>query len=314
MKRMLSFISDQRLPNFIPINEPATRPDALHLVYTPRVDTMRQRYDDLRRVLTKVFPEVRLEDPLEVDDAYDGRGIYEACAALLRRHPHDSWSLNATGGTKLMSAPAMDLFRREGWPVYYVDTPHDRIVQVRHDWSLEALAFVGTIGLETYFDLHGATVTVGKPRTRQERHLYETLKRLDWSVFPSVVLSSNALVLAEYDVVGIRHYQMSVFECKRLRRLEASPHHTDDELRKAQRRQRSDVSEDLMKLDQVRNHFGGPFGRIFWVLGGGYELTEHQAARIRQFRITLLREQDVPDLARHPERYGLPPRPLGGHP
>lgn len=68
MKRMISLISEHVLPNFIPINEPATRPHLLH--FTPRDANMVRRCDNLRNVIAARVLGLRTEDA-PIKDVYN---------------------------------------------------------------------------------------------------------------------------------------------------------------------------------------------------------------------------------------------------
>ena len=119
MKRMVCFISQQPLPNFIPINEPATRPDVLHAIFTPKIALMNQRWNDLRNIISNRFPSLELHG-IEIDDEYDAQTIKSRCENLLAKYPADNWSLNMTGGTKLMSSTAVNVFQQSNKDVFYV--------------------------------------------------------------------------------------------------------------------------------------------------------------------------------------------------
>ena len=105
MKRMLCFISDMILPNFIPLNEAATKPDVLHAIFTPSEKRMQKRLDDLKAVVKAKFPNLKIEE-VPISDAYDSAEIYRKCKGIVESNSNADWSLNATGGTKLMSSPA----------------------------------------------------------------------------------------------------------------------------------------------------------------------------------------------------------------
>jgi len=173
MKRMLCFISDQLLPNFIPVNETATRPDALHAVFTPSSPRMSEKWAGLKDVLARQFPALELEETVDVESAYNAADIMRKCEGLLEKYPEDDWSLNMTGGTKLMSAPAVEVFRRESKPIYYVETPRNLTLKISPDWTVTELPFTGFIDLATYFELFGRTVTVGKPKSGQEGAVFK---------------------------------------------------------------------------------------------------------------------------------------------
>jgi len=308
---MLCFISQQLLPNFITVNEETTRPEALHAVFTPRDRVMNERWKLLKDVLQRRFPNLQLHG-VEVVSAYDAQDIGQKCENLLRQYANDEWSLNMTGGTKLMSSPAVEVFRDKGRPIFYVETPRNLTLQVSPDWTVTEHPFKGVIDLDTYFALHGRAISVGTPRTGQEGELYKQLQKLDWSVWPSISLfdgsaPTTAAIMAEYDAIGIRFYQLFAFECKRLKL-------TSEAVKKGFVKQadldrmKDDILFDLYKLSQVQQSFGGPFGRSYWVFSGAAQISAVNQSRIRDFRITLIRGGDLNQIARSPEKFGLPPQ------
>ncbi|MBI4472334.1 MAG: DUF1887 family protein [Acidobacteria bacterium] len=315
MKRMICFISHQLLPNFIPVNEEATRPEALHAIFTPKDQMMRERRRLLKDVLGTKFPAIELHD-VEVGSAYDAKDIQQKCELLIRDHTTDEWSLNMTGGTKLMSSPAVEVFRQEQRPIYYVETPRNLTLQISADWTVTEHPFTGSIDLHTYFELYERTVTVGDPKSGQEGDVYRRLRKLAWQIWPSVCLfdkspsvgnpKAKGSQMAEYDAIAIRFYQLFAFECKRLTV-------TQEDVKKgrvhaaALARTKDDILFDLYKLSQIQQSFGGPFGKSYWVFSGDAKLREVDQARIKEFRITLVRGKEVQDIHRTPEKFGLPP-------
>lgn len=79
----------------------------------PTDANMVRRWDNLKNVIAAHFPNMRTEG-VPIKDAYDAQAILEQCASLIEDHPDDDWALNMTGGTKLMSAPAVEVFHRDG--------------------------------------------------------------------------------------------------------------------------------------------------------------------------------------------------------
>jgi hypothetical protein len=313
MKRMICLISHQLLPNFIPINEEATRPDALHAIFTPSNPAMQERWNSLKKVLSKRFPALDFNE-VKVNDAYDASDIKQQCKKLLAAYPNDEWSLNMTGGTKLMSSPAVEVFHDANLPIYYVETERERMLQISADWIVTFLPFTNSIDLQTYFELHGRTVKLGKPKTGQEGDIVKRLEKLDWQIWHSVTLyKSKAGVhlvtkgnqLAEYDAIGIRFYQLSAFECKRLNVNRESVRRgliKEEDLERAKK----DILLDLYKLSQVQKSFGGPFGKSYWIFSGRTPLSEENQERIREFGITLIRGNDINEIDKTPEKFKLP--------
>jgi hypothetical protein len=313
MKRMICFISGQLLPNFIPVNEQKTRPDVLHAVYTPSNPAMVRNWQRLRSTIEEAYPNIRFEET-PIENEYDSIKIKTECEGLLRDHPSDDWSLNATGGTKLMSSPAIDVFAKAHRPVYYVETPKNRMLSVQSDWNANSIPFESEISIETYFSLFGKYAEGGSVRTGQEKTVYGSLSKLDWTVWPSVSLydldkDGNQIRMAEFDAIGVKHYQLYAVECKRLtltRDRVTSGRVSEQQLQRA----KDDILIDLYKLAQVRQHFGGPFGKSYWVFSGKTELSGVNRKRIEDFGINLIQGKDINLIAKSPEKFGLPPARL----
>ncbi len=311
MKRMLCFISDMILPTFIPLNEEATKPDVLHAIFTPSETRMRKRLDDLETVVKNKFPNLKVEE-VPISDAYDSAQIYRKCKDVVEANPSADWSLNATGGTKLMSSPADEYFRDKNLAVYYVDTRKNCILQIAQDWSFNAIPFQNSIDVETYFALHGHKIKVDLPRTPQETRVYEQLKQLDWDVWASVNWlrpDDDKMQIAEYDIIGIKNYKMSVFECKRLninRKLVEIGRATQEELDRVE----NDILNDLYKLSQAQKSFGGFFSKIYWIFNGQAKINRTNYERIKEFNIKLIKGDEVNQLIQKADEFGFPSKKI----
>lgn len=196
MKRMLCIVSEQLLPNFIPLNEPATRPEVLHAIFTPSDGRMDDRWQLLKNIIAEQFPTILTQD-VPVADAYNPRLIQQTCADLIERFPDDEWTFNMTGGTKLMSSPAVEVFHQHGYPIYYVDTRDRLTLCVNADWRVQKIPFTGSLEIKTYFGIYGRQITVGQPRSGQEENVYRQLKKLEWQVWPSVHLMHKGQIQHE---------------------------------------------------------------------------------------------------------------------
>jgi len=309
MRRMLCFISDMILPNFIPLNEAATKPDVLHAIFTPSEARLQKRLDDLKTVVRKKFPQLEIKE-VPISDAYDSAQIYRKCKEVIEANPDADWSLNATGGTKLMSSPADEYFRDKNLAVYYVDTRKNCILKIAKDWSFTEIPFQNSIDVETYFALHGHKIRVETPRTDQETKVFNQLRMLDWDVWASVNWlrpDSDEMQIAEYDIIGIKDYKMSVFECKRLninRYSVASGIATQEELDKVE----NDILSDLYKLSQAQKSFGGFFSKIYWIFNGKAKINRTNYERIKEFNIRLIKGDEVTQLVQKASEFGFPPR------
>jgi hypothetical protein len=305
---MACFISDMILPNFIPLNEAATEPDVLHAIFTPSEARMRKRLDDLKRVVQKKFPQIEIEE-VPISDAFDSAEIYRKCREVVEANPNDEWSLNATGGTKLMSSPADEYFRDKNLAVYYVDTRKNCILKIAKDWSFTEIPFQNSIDVETYFALHGHKIRVEEPRTPQERTVFNQLKKLDWDVWASVNWlrpDDDKLQITEYDIICIKDYKMSVFECKRLninRYSVLSGSATEEELERVE----NDILSDLYKLSQAQKSFGGYFSKIYWIFNGKAKINRTNYERIKEFNIKLIKGDEAFQLVEKADELGFPP-------
>lgn len=307
MKRMLCFISDMILPNFIPLNETAAKPDVLHAIFTPSEARMKKRLNDLETVVRAKFPNIKIE-AVPISDAYDSAQIYRKCKEVVEANPNDDWSLNATGGTKLMSSPADEYFRDKNLAVYYVDTRKNCILQIAKDWSFAEIPFQNSIDVETFFALHGHKIKVETPRTPQETRVFEQLKQLDWDVWTSVNWlrpDNDEMQIAEYDIICIKDYKMSVFECKRLninRKLVEIGRATQEELERVE----NDILNDLYKLSQAQKSFGGFFSKIYWIFNGQAKINRTNYERIKEFNIKLIKGDEVNQLIQKADEFGFP--------
>lgn len=297
------------LPNFIPLNEAATKPDILHAIFTPSEKRMRKRLDDLKTVVKAKFPNIEIEE-IPISDAYDSADIYRKCKEVVEANQIADWSLNATGGTKLMSSPADEYFRDKNLAVYYVDTRKNCILQIARDWTSSEIKFQNSIDVKTYFALHGHRIKVETPRTEQEKRVFNQLKQLDWDVWASVNWlrpDDERLQIAEYDIIGIKDYKMSVFECKRLnvnRYSVASGIATQEDLDRVE----NDILSDLYKLSQAQKSFGGFFSKIYWIFNGQAKINRTNYERINEFNIKLIKGDEVSQLVQKAGEFGLPPK------
>jgi hypothetical protein len=159
------------------------------------------------------------------------------------------------------------------------------------------LLFQETVDVKTYFLLHGYDVEIGEPGNKQERTMYNQLQKLDWKVWPSVHLRVNGKAVNQYDAIGICFYQCSFFECKRIRKAASERERME---------KREVIRSHLLKLFQMRQDFGGPFGKSYWVFSGSYELSPEQVNRIQACRISLILRSQIGEISQNPLKFGLP--------
>ena len=130
--------SGQPLPNLLPALDPATRPqEAVLLVSADMRDKarlLRANFETLGcRVSEVAVPAYRIEE------------IRATVLDLLARHDGRSIALNATGGTKLMSLGAYEVFRELGHPAFYIDTDNRQHITLLPTTATAPLADLATV-------------------------------------------------------------------------------------------------------------------------------------------------------------------------
>lgn len=154
-------VSEQPMPNFLPVLNHDLRPDSVTLVVSGR---MKDRAQWLRTEIEK--QQVRVLDDIDIGD--DVSNINEIQKRLLEWADGngslmDDSVLNATGGTKTMAIAAQEVFRMAGRDVFYVDVATDKVTWV--SGSRTELRLTNEPTLNQFFGLHGITMVGGDFRS-----------------------------------------------------------------------------------------------------------------------------------------------------
>lgn len=112
-------VSEQAIPNFFPILE--YRPKEVFLIVTERMKTKANLLEDKIRQRTQAKVE-----QIHIASEFNMPEVEEHLLELLEKSDGKKIALNLTGGTKLMSFAAMNLFRDLGADMFYV-TPENKI-------------------------------------------------------------------------------------------------------------------------------------------------------------------------------------------
>lgn len=114
-------VSQQPLPNLIPVKNEASRPAEVVLLVS---EDMKSRADTLEKALHSCGCRVtkRPIHPYRIEE------IRQEIFTVLTEREGQQVTLNATGGTKIMALGAYEVFRGLELPVFYVDTENDQIV------------------------------------------------------------------------------------------------------------------------------------------------------------------------------------------
>jgi hypothetical protein len=297
--RLLTIISGQPLPNYIAINE--IRPDVVHYIYTPKHGGMADKLKALQSVVGRKLPDVRFElHP--VDDPFDAVAIWSIGFNLLQKHDTDRWLLNRTAGTEQMRMPLAAAFEKafSEPEAFFVETERNQITFIKKGWIRDEYEFdKGGISVQDYFALHGQVVSAGQPTNPTEQHLYTDLQRLAFDdIAPSCTWLREGNKLAEYDIAATFNYRLYVFERKKLAATNAYTRTLEE--------QDAAVLHDIEKLAYTRAIFGGPFGKVYWLLSGGYVPKGSIKERMKVLGIQYVEGTDITHLANHYEKNSLP--------
>lgn len=148
MKIHFCLVSNQTLPNFLPVLDPKSKPDRVLLLVTPEMKAVADHLMDVFRengcAAKNIF----------VSDAYNMLEIEKAVLdALAEAGQQGDVILNATGGTKIMMAAAYAVFRELGLPVFYIDTMNKQRIEMLPKYRLEALPDLMTV--KRYLKVYG---------------------------------------------------------------------------------------------------------------------------------------------------------------
>ena len=299
-KRMLTVIGDSPMANYIAINE--LKFDVVHCIYTPHDADIKKRLESLQTVVRRNHPEIEFELHPQVDP-YDSKETRDIAFKLLTEHDSDDWWLNRTTGTEQMRAPLAAVFDKlssEPWAIY-VETKKGQIALINSAWVREEYKFQNGISVQDYFELHGQYVHEGTLNESTEIQLHNDLKRLDFhDICPSCTWhGASNYTLAEWDIAATYNYQLYVFERKKLQDGNA---HTPQTLE-----QNAAVLHDIEKLAYTRAIFGGPFGKVYWLLSGSYDPKPSIKDRMQVLKINYIRGKEIVDVANNWKQHGLPP-------
>lgn len=149
MTTHLCLVSDQPVPCLTPLLDPALAVRSVLLVHAP--ERARQAAW-LAAALQRHGIAAELH---ALADAYDLPGLRRELSALAGRHPA-GFVANITGGTKLMTLAAWEVFARPTDRLYYVDIRRDSLRWLRPEAPEQPVA--DRVQLETYLVAHGLRI------------------------------------------------------------------------------------------------------------------------------------------------------------
>ncbi|MBR4673010.1 MAG: DUF1887 family protein [Victivallales bacterium] len=161
MSHHLCLVSDQTMPNYLPIKAQEIKPSKVTLAVTDKMKTQGER---LRQELSGHGIMV---DILSLGaDAASFDELQDIFLEWVSNHETEDIVLNVTGGTKPMAIAAQEVFRGFRKPVFYVDVDTDKVWWLDSSldtpkWSVKC-NITKPITTATYLALHGVTLESGQ--------------------------------------------------------------------------------------------------------------------------------------------------------
>lgn len=147
----LCLVSDQPVPNLVPACDPEFRPRKIYLLLSQ--DKLRQAEN-----LEAVYREQKLDsERWFINDPYDFSHVRLRLEKLLTRFDPGEIALNATGGTKIMTLAAYEVFHKQDRPVFHVNPYRDTVTWVHPKRDPQEIP--DRLGIEDFLAVHGYRVT-----------------------------------------------------------------------------------------------------------------------------------------------------------
>ncbi len=152
----LILVSAQPIPNLTPILDDTLRPKKVVMLVSP---DMQERSKALENIYK---PRGISVERCLIDNPWNASRISDQVMDILAQYPDGGIALNATGGTKLMSIAAYEVFRSENLPIFYVHPEHDRLIWLSP--KQPDLDLSDRLKLKEYLMAYGAdTVEIADP-------------------------------------------------------------------------------------------------------------------------------------------------------
>jgi hypothetical protein len=171
-------VSDQPIPNLTSVLQ--FRPDTVLLLFT---DDFKAKKDRLKAVLKnhRIHVEERTILP------YDLQNVIQVCEGVLADFPDTELSLNITGGTKISTLGAFQVFYSADKPIWYVNSRDHEIVQVSP--KSVNLPITAKIGIKEYLAAYGFNLTGYQKddeplmkRRNISKYLVDLAVNKDWAI------------------------------------------------------------------------------------------------------------------------------------
>lgn len=193
----LILVSAQPIPNLTPILDDNLRPQKVVMLVSP---DMQERSVSLENIFKSRG--IRVERCL-IDNPWDADCVSEQVLNLLIDYPNGDIALNATGGTKLMSIAAYDVFRSCELPIYYIHPEQDQLLWLWPKQPAQELA--DRLKLEDYLMAYGADQI-----TLDRTGVIEPLRLLSQHIIADIERYAPELGTLNYLALNADNAQLSV--------------------------------------------------------------------------------------------------------
>ena len=149
-KAHIGFVSDQPLPNMLPMLHEAMKPEKVYLLCSEQ-QNKKGNVQAQQTVLARMGVAVEV---VPVADAFALQAIGTTIDELIDRHSPDEVVFNATGGTKPMSIAAFEQCMCKGVGVFYVQTPEIIWLNATGHETDERFVITGSLPLDKFLQAH----------------------------------------------------------------------------------------------------------------------------------------------------------------
>ena len=148
----LILVSAQPIPNLTPILDEKLRPKKVIMLVSP---DMQERSIALENIFK---PKGISVERFLINDPWDAGHISDKVLDIITHYPEGGIALNATGGTKLMSIAAYEVFRSVNLPIFYIHPEQDKLIWLSP--IKPAIALSNRLKIEDYLTAYGASSVV----------------------------------------------------------------------------------------------------------------------------------------------------------
>lgn len=177
-------VSDQTLPNILPVLDSRFKPKALHLLVS---SDMTQAAEAIRAVVQPLGVKVSQST---LQSAYDVPSLHEDITNCLIQLDGHNLALNLTGGTKLMAIAAQQVFEANDKPIFYINQQTDQLLSIAPDMQKAPEQLSTDIKLKAFLQAYGSEVLA-----QQELHFPPERQQITEQLIRDIEYFESALGL-----------------------------------------------------------------------------------------------------------------------